>query len=220
MPTERESLIKALYKFFRFILFPIIIIADFFQNNFTKYFTPMNMGPVTSKGWSDLIRKFLLKNDFVLDYGCGVGYFCRLFNHKKYIGLDINKSFIKHAKKINRKYVFKNFQEGISTKNKKKINAVLLNNVVHHLSDTQVAEAFLFFRNNTKKKTKILIIEPLFPTKFFALEFFMKVIDIGNYIKNKKEYLEMFSNYVEINKTQIKKFGIGTVLIIHGYLIK
>ena len=71
-----------------------------------------------------------------------------------------------------------------------------------------------------KKKTKILIVEPLFPTKFFALEFFMKVIDIGNYIKNKKEYLKMFSNYVKINKTQIKKFGIGTVLIIHGYLIK
>ena len=46
------------FKITRFILFPIIITADFFQNNFTKYFTPMNVGPVTTKNWSKMINKF------------------------------------------------------------------------------------------------------------------------------------------------------------------
>ena len=87
------------FKITRFILFPIIIIADFLQNNFTNYFTPMNLGPVTTKSWSKMINNFFKKKDFVLDYGCGVGFFCRLFNHKKYLGIDINKNFIISAKK-------------------------------------------------------------------------------------------------------------------------
>ena len=76
----------------RFFLYPIIIVADFIQTNFTRYFTPMNIGPVNDPKWSRLIRGFFSKKDFVLDFGCGVGFFCKLFNHKNYIGLDINNN--------------------------------------------------------------------------------------------------------------------------------
>ena len=35
-------MIKYAYKTVRFILYPVIFLADFLQNTFTKTFTPMN----------------------------------------------------------------------------------------------------------------------------------------------------------------------------------
>ncbi len=208
------------FKITRFILFPIIITADFFQNNFTKYFTPMNVGPVTTKNWSKMINKFFKKNDFVLDYGCGVGFFCKLFNHKKYIGIDINKNFITNAKKINKQYKFMSFEDKNIRRYKKHINSILINNVIHHLSDDQVSSTFNFIRNHSKKKSKILIIEPLFPTEFFSLQFFLKALDIGNYIRTKDQYLSILKNEINIKGSFKRKFGIGTAIIFHGYIRK
>ena len=74
---------------------------------------------------------------------------------------------------------------------KKHINSILINNVIHHLSDDQVSSTFNFIRNHSKKKSKILIIEPLFPTEFFSLQFFLKALDIGNYIRTKDQYLSI-----------------------------
>ena len=207
-----------IYKITRLILFPIIILANFFQNNFTKYFTPMNIVPVTTKNWSEIINKFFKKKDFVLDYGCGVGFFCKLFNHKKYIGIDINKNFIINAQKINKDYKFYNFDQNNIKKYKKDINAILINNVIHHLSDKQVRDSFNYIRKNSKKKSKILIIEPLYPTNFFSLQFFLKALDIGNYIRTKTEYLKILKKEVDMKESYKRKFGIGTAIIFHGYL--
>jgi len=204
------------FKITRFVLFPVIIIADFLQNNFTKYFTPMNLGPVTTKSWSTMINNFFKKKDFVLDYGCGVGFFCKLFNHKKYLGIDINKNFIINAKKINRKYIFASF-DSKEIKNYN-INSILINNVIHHLSDKQVKDSFRFLRKHSKKKSKILIVEPLLPTNFFSLQFFLKALDIGNYIRSKKQYLKILKREIIIKGSYKRQFGIGTAIIFHGYL--
>ena len=207
-----------IYKITRFVLYPIIIIADFFQNNFTKYFTPMNIGPVTTKNWSKIINKFFKKKDFVLDYGCGVGFFCKLFNHKKYLGVDVNENFILNAKKINTRYKFSNFKDNVTKNYKKSINAILINNVIHHLSDKQVKESFRFIGKNSKKKSKILIIEPLYPTNFFSLQFFLKALDIGNYIRTKTDYIKILKKEVNMKESYKRKFGMSTAIIFHGYL--
>ena len=50
-------MINYLYKIFRFILFPLIFLANFLQNRLTSLFTPMNMGPVSKKDYSLHIKK-------------------------------------------------------------------------------------------------------------------------------------------------------------------
>ena len=146
------------YRITRFILYPIIFIADFLQNNFTKYFTLMNVGPVSTKNWSDLISKYFTKKDYILDFGCGVGFFSKHFHHKKYIGIDVNKEFILNAKKNNKKYKFLTFEDKNILKYKNIINSIYISNVLHHLSDDDTKKIFNYFRNHTKKKSKILII--------------------------------------------------------------
>ena len=203
------------YKLTRFFLFPIILLADYLQTNYTNKFTPMNMGPVNDPVWKKTILKYLNSKNYVLDYGCGVGFFCRLFNPKKYIGLEINKNFIKRAKKINKGYSFFDLHDKKIINYKNKINAVFINNVLHHMSNNQIDRALKFLKKNSKKNTKFLIIEPLFPKNFFSLQFFLKALDIGNFIRKEEGYLNCLKK-VKILKVSQKKFGINQHVIILG----
>ncbi len=209
-----------IYKLTRFFLYPIILLADFFQTNFTKYFTPMNVGPVRNPGWKKIILKYLKKNDFILDYGCGVGFFSRLFNKKKYIGTEINQKFLAQAKNINKGYIFISLKRNEIKKFRKKTNAVLINNVLHHMNDRQISEALSLIKANSRKKTKILVIEPIYPNNFFSIEFFLKALDIGDYIRKKEGYLKILKKHINIEDINIKKFGIGTAVIFFGYFAK
>ena len=48
----------------------------------------------------------------------------------------------------------------------------------------------------------------------------MKVLDIGNNIKNKRNYLGLFKKIININNYKIKKLEIGSVLVVKGYIKK
>ena len=95
-----------------------------------------------------------------------------------------------------------------------------MNNVLHHMSDNQINLALQFLKKNSKKNTKLLIIEPLLPKKFFSLQFFLKALDIGNFIRDKKNYLRIIKKYVDIDSVFLKKFGISSVIVFFGYLRK
>ena len=143
---------KLIYIIFRILLYPIIFVANFFQNKFTTVFVPMNMGPVSEDNYSLFIKKNINKRYFVLDFGCGVGFFSRLFNPNKYLGVDVNLSFIKNSKikNPNNKFIFlkKNYLKNYENK----INFIFINNVLHHLTDKQIINTFIFFKKNLKKK--------------------------------------------------------------------
>ena len=175
----------------------------------------MNMGPVSTDKFKKFLKSCFKEKSFILDFGCGAGYFSTLFNPKKYVGIDINKSFINLAKHKYINHKFYNFDEKKKLKKyENKINYILINNVIHHLNKKQLNESFLFIKKNCKKNTTLIIIEPLMPKKFFSFEFFMKVLDIGNFITNKNGYKERLKNYLKINKTKVEKFSIGSTLIL------
>ena len=52
------------------------------------------------------------------------------------------------------------------------------------------------------------------PKKFFSFEFFMKVLDIGNFITNQNGYKKRLKSYIKINKIRVERFSIGTTLIL------
>ena len=52
------------------------------------------------------------------------------------------------------------------------------------------------------------------PKKFLTLEFFMKVLDIGNFITNQNGYIKRLNRYLKINKIKVVKFSIGSTLIL------
>lgn len=213
-------MITLLYKIFRFILFPIIYFADFLQNNLTSFFSPMNMGPVSEDEYSQHIKMNISKKNYVLDFGSGAGFFSNLFNPNKYLGVDINKNFIRVSKIKNQKYKYRILEKDYLRGYERKINLIFINNVLHHLSDKQILDTFSYFKKKLGKKTELFIIEPIFPKTFFSLEFFMKVVDIGNNIKTKKNYLTLLKKVINIKNFYVRKVGIGSVLIIKGFIKK
>jgi len=48
----------------------------------------------------------------------------------------------------------------------------------------------------------------------------MKVLDIGNNIKTKQNYINLFKKNFIVKKYSIKKVGIGSVLVIEGEIGK
>jgi|TARA_Y100000389_G_C17387212_1_gene477754 SAM-dependent methyltransferase len=209
-----------LYKIFRFFLLPLILLANFLQNNLASIFTPMNMGPVSEDSYSLYIKKNIKNKNFVLDFGSGAGFFSKLFKPNKYLGVEINKNFVDVSRKKNKKYKYRVIENDYLKNYENKIDLIFINNVLHHLTDKQILETFSFFSKKLKKKTEVFIIEPLLPKKFFSLEFIMKVLDIGNNIKNKRNYLGLFKKIININNYKIKKLEIGSVLVVKGYIKK
>lgn len=214
----RFNVVKKLYKIFRFILYPAIYTANFLQNNFTNSFTPMNVGPVAEDSYGLFIKRNFNKNDYVLDFGSGAGFFSTLFDKKKYLGVEINKNFVLTSRKKFKEYEFKILNKNCLNGYKNKINAILINNVMHHLTDVQIIETFNLFKKKLRPNTKICIIEPLFPKTFLSWEFFLKVLDIGDNIKTKKNYLKIFKTCFFIKNFTVKEIKISHVLIIKGYL--
>lgn len=211
---------KFFYVFFRILLYPLIILADFLQNNFTSVFTPMNMGPTSEDYYSNFIKKNFGKKDYVLDFGCGAGFFSKLFNSKKYLGVEINKNFLNISKKRNVKHKFRLLKDDYLKGLENKINFIFINNVLHHLTDEQIMMTFSFFKKKLNKNIKVFIIEPLLPKSLFSLEFIMKVLDIGSNIKDKNNYIKILKKILIIKSYNVKKVSIGSVLVIKGYIKK
>ena len=161
-------MINLLYKIFRFILFPIIYFADFLQNNLTSFFSPMNMGPVSEDEYSQHIKKNISKKNYVLDFGSGAGFFSNLFNPNKYLGVDINKNFIRVSKIKNQKYRYRILEKDYLRGYERKINLIFINNVLHHLSDKQILDTFSYFKK-ARKKTELFIIDQYFKTFFIRV---------------------------------------------------
>ena len=216
----KSNLITKLYKIHRFILYPIIYLADFLQNNCSNFFTPMNIGPVSENFYGVFLKKNISKNDFVLDFGSGAGFFSTLFDKKKYLGVEINKNFVLTSKKKYKNYNFRLLNKHCLNGYRNKIDTILINNVMHHLSDAQIEQTFLFFKKKLRPKTKVFIVEPLFPKTFLSWEFFLKVVDIGHNIKNQKNYLKIFRKCFLINSFIVKEIRISHVLILKGFLKK
>ena len=112
----------------------------------------MNMGPVSTDKFKRFLKNCFKEKSFILDFGCGAGYFSTLFNPNKYVGIDINKSFINLAKSKYINHKFYNFSEKEKLKKyKNKINFILINNVIHHLNKKQLKENFSFIKKIVKK---------------------------------------------------------------------
>ena len=122
-----------IYTYTRLLLFPVIITANFFQNYFTKYFTPMNMVPFQLISLK-IFKKLFYGKVIRIRFWLWSGLFSSLFDSKKYVGIDINKSFINLAKTKFINHKFYNFdQKKLLKKYKNKIDYILINNVIHHL---------------------------------------------------------------------------------------
>lgn len=138
---------------------------------------------------------FDFSNKMVLDFGCGVGSSCFMFDTSYYRGIDCDSKRIEYARRLHSGYKFDVFQGNQLPVECKSIDFILIISVLHHIPTDSLKNYVKEFKRVLKENGRIIIVEPCFFESSYINNRFMSFIDKGKYIKNEGEYLDIFSNY-------------------------
>jgi ubiquinone/menaquinone biosynthesis C-methylase UbiE len=144
-----------------------------------------------------LVKKELnaRKNEKILDVGCGLGNFSKV-TQGSYTGVDLNKSFIKFAKKNygskNRKFFVMDATR-LPYKNKSFDKATFLS-MLHHFSEKDNQKVLKELARVTKK---YIVVLDLLPTKRPIAGFLVKM-DRGDHVRPLGKQFKILKKYFKV----------------------
>jgi len=145
--------------------------------------------------YRELLRGIDFKEKTVLDFGCGIGSNCILFNPKFYMGVDKDRLRINYAKKLFPKYKFSTVP-GINLEfENNSVNYILIIAVLHHISCHETAVYLEEFRRILKPDGKVILIEPCLIKNRYINNLVMHALDRGKYIRDMHGYLNILEEY-------------------------
>lgn len=143
----------------------------------------------------NIIKHSIIKeHSKVLDFGCGIGSNCSIFDSLKYVGLDCDKRRIEYAKKLYPEYEFTISESSILPIADESIDHILIFSVLHHIESEELGKCLKEFHRVLKHQGNILVVEPYFKPGSFLRNSCMKHFDKGNYIRTEQEYIDIFNN--------------------------
>lgn len=134
----------------------------------------------------------------VLDIGCGIGDTSLIFQNLNvnYLGIDLNKKRIDYAEKNygNQQTIFKTLSVDQLDKNLS-FDLVLCFGLVHHLKDQEIFQFLKKVKNSNFEFSQIIFLDPVRLKNQSILATLLHKVDIGQNIKNKKEYENFFQEF-------------------------
>ncbi len=155
-----------------------------------KWFTKLYMNTKLKT----LFRDYDFNDKFVLDFGCGIGSNCSLFNPESYIGVDYDKKRIEYANYLYGKYNFNVLNSPKLSFLDNSIDYIFIMAVLHHISSNNLDLYLKEFNRVLKPNGEILIIEPCYFSKAYLSNNYMRTFDKGKYIRTEDQYLKLFNN--------------------------
>lgn len=147
--------------------------------------------------WEEFTKRF---GDYakgsVVDLGCGTGDLLNHINPEKYIGADINSSYItSNQKKWDRKNI--SFVLADITQYKPQTDTAFLISVIHHLSDEQVGN---LCSTLSKSKIKRFVIVDGYPIGIFSniLSWLDKVLGGGEHFRKEEKIRDLIAKYFKV----------------------
>jgi len=129
----------------------------------------------------------------VLDVGCGPGYVAELFAGSEYVGLDTDRKYIDHARHRYGKYG--EFHCTPLTddflKERNAFDYVLMNGVLHHLSDQESSEVLRLCHKALKIGGYMVTLDGFYADGADAVTRFLLDHDRGKFIRTKHQYLAL-----------------------------
>lgn len=150
-------------------------------------------------------QHFNFDNKRVLDFGCGIGTNCYLFNTASYIGVDCDQRRIDYAKHLYSDYQFYTVKENYIPIDNDSIDYIVIISVLHHISSEELSNYLQEFRRVLRPNGKIIIMEPCFFENSHLCNHFMSFFDRGKYIRNENEYLNLFYKH-DYQTNKLKRF--------------
>lgn len=150
---------------------------------------------------NDLLKEnFILKNKDVLDFGCGIGSTSSIFSPEDYLGIDPDQERIKYAQQLYSDYDFQTLDKGKLDFEANSFDYILMIAVLHHIPSDELRDILQQFHQILKSTGRIIVIEPCFFSNSYLNNYFMKIMDNGDYIRNLNQYFKLFQNqYYKVN---------------------
>lgn len=145
-------------------------------------------------------RNFSLTDKAVLDFGCGTGSNCLMFNPDNYLGVDINSKRIEYARNLYPEYHFQVLEGNSLNIINDSFDYILIVAVLHHIPSENLSDILQEFHRILKPNGKILVIEPCIFSNSHFNNYFMKLFDNGEHIRTINDYSKIFEEqYYEVN---------------------
>jgi len=180
--------------------------------NFPYWFSDILINLLT---FNYLIVKKIIKKEIpgsdklsIIDLGCGTGTLAKLFNQKKYLGLDIDKGAILRARE---KFPGYRFQSGdaVTVKIKNRFDIVLVVGVLHNLRGNEVKKTARKINSLLKKNGQVLIIEATQPVSLFnILGKVLRKLDKGSFVRSVGGYAKLLTTGLTLKKQYYQKGGL------------
>ena len=144
-----------------------------------------------------LAHNDLLQVRRVLDVGCGPGTNTPLFAHADYLGIDINKNYIEHAR---RKYKRPFVAADVTTYDDTtpgKFDFVLINSFLHHLNDADSKRVLSCAAARLSVGGHLHILELVSPQDHSIAEW-LTDWDRGKYPRSLGQWRALFEEHLEV----------------------
>ena len=149
--------------------------------------------------WEVFCRRFSrYTNGKVIDLACGTGEMRNWIKPESYLGVDLNRSYIRYAKK---RYAKKDtdFLVGDITKVKlnKRLSTAFIVSAVHHLSDKQLKDTF---KNLKRQGIRNIVIVDGYPRWPFTtvLSWLDAVLAGGKYFRKENEIASLVKTFYKV----------------------
>lgn len=141
-------------------------------------------------------------NDKILDFGCGTGKYCFLFNPKNYFGVDVNNQSLKIAHSNFPGYQFIQFRDHQLNFKDKYFHLILILGVFHHISNRDLVIIMKELKRVLKDDGKIIILEPILSNTSTRLNKWMQFIDRGKHFRLEEDLLNLLGSEFKIKEKE------------------
>ncbi|MBS3096729.1 class I SAM-dependent methyltransferase [Candidatus Woesearchaeota archaeon] len=165
----------------------------------------------------NVIRKRikLNKNSKMLDFGCGTGDFCLLFDMSQYTGVDIDDKFIEFNKSRFKGYNFIKVEEGKSLPFRGSyFDKILVFGVLHHISDNSIKQILMELNRVLSDSGEVLLYDQLPSDE--QKKFFAKVLvkfDRGKFLRGSEQLKILLKNHFKIKENYKIRSGPYTLCV-------
>ncbi|OHB72174.1 MAG: hypothetical protein A2W17_00925 [Planctomycetes bacterium RBG_16_41_13] len=131
----------------------------------------------------------------ILDIGCGPGYGIEFFPNPIYVGFDIDKKYINYAKfKYGNKglFVCEEFSDKV-VENLGFFDLVIMNGLLHHMSDNQVIELFEKVKRVLRSQGQIVTLDGCYVKGQSFIAKTLLDYDRGKFIRQEHDYVRLAS---------------------------
>jgi ubiquinone/menaquinone biosynthesis C-methylase UbiE len=143
-----------------------------------------------------------------LDLGCGPGAFADLFELDDYVGVDMNRRYIEHARRTRKG----TFVVGDARKLElpdRRFDQVLIFGLLHHLPDEDVRAVLAECRRVLEPGGRVLAIEDIPAiSRLNLIGHLIHRVENGEHIRPPQEYRRLYGEVARIEREEVLQSGI------------